>query len=382
MLSDISKPIRLGMVGGGQGAFIGAVHRIAARIDGQFNLVAGALSSDPTRATASGQELGLDAERTYTSFEHMAREESQRADGIEAVSIVTPNHMHAPVARAFLAAGIHVICDKPLTATLDDALKLEQDAKQSDALFFLTHNYTGYPVIRQARDMVEKGELGHIRLVQVEYVQDWLTEPADSDNKQAAWRTDPKMAGAGALGDIATHAFNLACFVSGLEAEQLSAELSSFVAGRKVDDNVHVNMRWKGGARGLLWASQVAPGNENALRLRIFGDKGGIEWAQEDPNYLWYAPFGREKRLITRGGNCASDVSARVTRTPGGHPEGYLEAFATIYSEAAIAIRATQSGSTLPEGHHTISLADGILGMKFINACQRSSADNAAWVSL
>lgn len=376
------KPIRLGMVGGGQGAFIGAVHRIALRIDNKFELVAGALSSNSERALASSRELGLNDERSYTSFEEMAVKEAAREDGIDAVAIVTPNHMHAPVAKAFLAAGIHVICDKPLTANLDEALELEKKVHESGKLFILTHNYTGYPVIRQAREMIANGELGKIRIVHAEYVQDWLTEPADDDNKQAAWRTDPKMAGSGAIGDIGTHAFNLAGFVSGLEVEQLSAELSSFVPGRQVDDNAHINVRYEGGARGTIWASQVAPGNENALTLRIYGEKGGLEWSQEDPNYLWHTPFGETKRLITRSGNGASDIANRVSRTPGGHPEGYLEGFATIYTEAAIAIEAAKTGGNLPEGHHINTVADGVRGMKFVNACQRSSDNNVSWVSL
>jgi predicted dehydrogenase len=374
--------LRLGMVGGGQGAFIGGVHRIAARIDNRFELVAGALSSDKERAQASGEELGLASDRIYTDFYEMAKSEANREDGIDAVSIVTPNHMHAPVATAFLNAGIHVICDKPLSANLDEALELEKTVQHSGKLFVLTHNYTGYPMIRQAQDMVANGDIGNIRVVQAEYAQDWLTVRPDKDNKQAAWRTDPKMAGAGAIGDIGTHAFNLACFVSGLDVTQLSAELSSFVAGREVDDNAHIGLRFTNGARGSIWATQIAPGNENALRLRIYGDKGGLEWAQEDPNYLWHTPFGEPKRLLTRSGSGASDLANRVSRIPGGHPEGYLEGFATIYTEAADAIMAANTGASLPDGHHTNSISDGVLGMKFINACQQSSASDTAWVSL
>lgn len=382
VLSDQVKPIRIGMVGGGQGAFIGAVHRIAMRIDNRFELVAGALSSNPERALASSQELGLDDDRSYTSYEEMAKQEAARKDGIEAVAIVTPNHMHAPVAGAFLDAGLHVICDKPLTANLDEALSLEKKVSKSGKLFILTHNYTGYPVIRQARKMIANGDLGKIRIVQAEYAQDWLTEAADDDNKQAAWRTDPKLAGSGAIGDIGTHAFNLASFVSGLEVEQLSAELSSFVPNRQVDDNAHISVRYKGGTRGTIWASQVAPGNENSLTLRIYGEKGGLEWSQEDPNYLWHTPLGNTKRLITRSGNGASDIANRVSRIPSGHPEGYLEGFANIYSEAAIAIDAAKTGNSLPDGHHINTIEDGVKGMRFIDACQRSSNDNASWVSL
>lgn len=380
--SNYQKPIQFGMVGGGEGAFIGAVHRIAARIDNRFELVAGALSSNAERAMSSGQSLGLADDRIYASFEKMAETEASREDGITAVSIVTPNHMHAPIATAFLNAGIHVICDKPMTADLSQAYELEKTVQSSGKLFVLTHNYTGYPMMRQARQMIENGDLGNIRVVQAEYAQDWLTKPVRSTNKQATWRADPKMAGSGAIGDIGTHAFNLACFVSGLNIDQLSAELSSFVDGRAVDDNAHINLRFRGGARGTIWASQVATGNENGLKLRIYGDKGGIEWSQEDPNYLWFTPFGQAKRLVTRSGAEASDIANRVSRTPGGHPEGYLEGFATIYSEAADAIIAHDHNQALPEGHHINTVHDGMLGMKFIDACQRSSKNDTAWVSL
>ncbi|MCP4621230.1 MAG: Gfo/Idh/MocA family oxidoreductase, partial [Bradyrhizobium sp.] len=264
------------MVGGGQGAFIGGVHRIAARIDGKWDLVAGALSSDPTRAAASAEELGIASDRSYTSFEEMARAEAAREDGIDAVAIVTPNHLHAAPAIAFLNAGIHVICDKPLTATQEQAEALAAAARASSARFSLTHNYTGYPLIRLAREMVARGDLGDLRVVQAEYAQDWLTEAAE--NKQADWRTDPTRAGAGAIGDIGTHAFNLLSFVSGLRAEALSADLHSFVPGRTVDDNAHILLRLAGGARGIVWASHVAVGNENAQRPRIYGHKGGLEW--------------------------------------------------------------------------------------------------------
>ncbi|GLK84284.1 Gfo/Idh/MocA family protein [Ancylobacter defluvii] len=380
--SSTHLPIRLGMVGGGSGAFIGAVHRIAARLDDEFRLVAGALSSTPEKARASAEALGL--ARSYDDFAAMARGEARRKDGIEAVAIVTPNHMHAGPAIEFLKRGIHVICDKPLTATMAEAKKLAKAAEQSKALFILTHNYTGYPMVRQARAMVEAGELGRLRLVQVEYVQEWLTEAAERfGSKQAEWRTDPARSGAGgATGDIGTHAYNLACFVSGLTPEALAADLSSFVPGRALDDNAHVLLRFPAGARGMLWASQVAPGNENGLRLRIYGDKGGIEWAQEDPNRLWFTPFGEPKRLITRNGAGAGPEAARVSRIPPGHPEGYLEAFANIYAEAARAIRAHRSGEAPPAGTLYPTLADGLAGMRFVAACVQSSKRNAAWVAL
>ena len=287
--------IRLGMVGGGRDAFIGGVHRIAARIDDQFELVAGCFSSTPEKSLASGADLGLPEARVYAGFADMAAREARRKDGIQTVAIVTPNHMHAPVAMQFLRRGIHVICDKPLTATLAEAKKLAKAAEASGAVFVLTHNYTGYPMVRQAREMVANGDLGEIRVVQVEYAQDWLSEPLEqSGQKQAGWRTDPARSGAGgSTGDIGTHAFNLASFVTGLTLESLAADLQSFVPGRRVDDNGHVLLRFRGGARGMLWCSQVAPGNENALRLRVYGTKAGLEWAQEDPNYLWFTPLGQ-----------------------------------------------------------------------------------------
>ncbi|MEP9374347.1 Gfo/Idh/MocA family oxidoreductase [Mesorhizobium sp. KR1-2] len=378
-------PIRYGMVGGGQGAFIGGVHRIAARLDGEFELVAGALSSDPERAKASGAELGLDPERTYGSFQEMAKAEAKRPDGIEAVAIVTPNHMHYPAAKAFLEAGIHVISDKPLTSNLADARKLAALVEKTGKVFVLTHNYTGYPMIRQAREMVQKGQLGEIRVVQAEYPQDWLTEKAeDKGSKQAAWRTDPKQSGAGgSTGDIGTHAYNLARFVTGLELDSLSADLDAFVAGRQLDDNAHVMLRFKGGAKGMLWASQVAPGNENALKLRVYGTKGGIEWAQSDPNYLWYTPFGQPRQLITRSGAGAGPAAGRVTRVPAGHPEGYLEGFATIYAEAAKAIRAARRKNGKPAKDVIFpTVHDGVEGVAFVEACVKSSKKNAAWTKL
>ena len=376
------QEIPLGMVGGGQGAFIGNVHRIAARLDGQFRLVAGALSSTPERARASGAELGLDPARTYDDYRQMAIREARRKDGIRAVAIVTPNHMHAGPAIEFLKRGIHVICDKPLTATLAEAKKLAKAAEQSKALFVLTHNYTGYPLVRQARAMVARGDLGALRLVQVEYLQDWLTEPAEAaGSKQAEWRVDPQRAGlGGALGDIGTHAWNLAAFVTGTEPEAIAADLTSFGSGRVLDDNAHVMLRYANGARGTLLASQVAPGNENGLRLRVYGSKGGLEWSQEDPNRLWFTPFGGEKRFLTRNGAGADPAAQRVSRVPGGHPEGYLEAFATIYSEAARAIRAHEAGEALPPEVTFPTLADGLSGMRFVAACVQSARRNAAWV--
>ncbi|MCO6184947.1 Gfo/Idh/MocA family protein [Rhizobium sp. L1K21] len=379
------RRIRLGMVGGGSGAFIGAVHRIAARLDDEYELVAGALSSTPEKARQSGAELGLDPSRVYDDFKSMAIREARLKDGIDAVAIVTPNHMHYPAAVEFLKRGIHVICDKPLTSTLADAKKLVAAAEKSDALFILTHNYSGYPMVRQAREMVARGDLGDIRLVQMEYPQDWLAEPVEQsgENKQAAWRTDPTKSGVGgSTGDIGTHAYHLGCFISGLELDELAADIDSFVDGRQVDDNAHVMMRFKGGAKGMLWCSQVAVGNENGLKVRVYGTKGGLEWVQADPNYLWFTPLGGCKQLITRAGAGAIDAAARVSRIPGGHPEGYLEGFATIYTEAARAIRARQSGTALDSAVLYPTVHDGLKGVEFVSACVNSSKRNGAWVKV
>lgn len=377
--------IRLGMVGGGQGAFIGAVHRLAARMDDQYEFVAGALSADAKKARASGAELGLAPDRIYTDFREMAKAEAKRADGIEVVSIVTPNHVHVPAALAFIEAGIHVICDKPLALNLKEAKQLEKAlAKHPHVIFALTHNYSGYPMIRQAKAMVKAGELGEIRLVQGEYPQDWLTTALEkTGQKQAAWRTDPKRSGAGGcVGDIGTHTYQLMCEVSGLSASELSADLTTFVKGRALDDNVHVMLRFNNGARGMIWASQVAPGNENGLKLRVYGTKGGLEWTQADPNYLWYTPFGEPKRLITRGGAGSGPAAGRVTRVPPGHPEGYLEGFANVYTEVARAIKAKRAGKKADKDVAFPGIADGVAGMAFIEACVTSSGKNGKWTKL
>ncbi len=376
--------IRLGMVGGGQGAFIGAVHRMAARLDDHYDLVAGALSSTPEKSLASGRDLGLDPARCYGSFQEMAEKEAAREDGIQAVSIVTPNHVHFAAAKAFLEKGIHVICDKPLTSNLEDAKALKEVADKANALFILTHNYTGYPMVRHARELVASGELGDIRLVQMEYPQDWLAEPVEQTGaKQAVWRTDPAQSGAGgSTGDIGTHAYNLGSFISGLELDELAADVHTFVEGRRLDDNAHVMLRFKGGAKGMLWCSQVATGNENGLKVRIYGTKAGIEWTQADPNYLWFTRLGEPKQLITRGGAGANPAAARVTRIPSGHPEGYLEAFATIYTEAAHAINAAKAGTAVDAAVVYPTVDDGVKGVAFVEACIASSKQNGGWVKV
>jgi predicted dehydrogenase len=376
------------MVGGGEGAFIGAVHRIAARLDDHYDFVAGALSATPKKAQQSGRALGLAEDRIYSDYAAMAQAEAARPDGIEVVAIVTPNHLHAPVATAFLKAGIHVICDKPVTTTSRDAKKLLALVKKTKRIFAVTHNYSGYPMVRHARQMVREGALGTIRVVQVEYPQDWLTEALEeSGQKQAAWRTDPAKSGpGGAIGDIGTHAHHLAAYVTGLELDELCAELSRFVKGRALDDNAQVMLRFRNGARGCLWASQVAPGNENNLRLRVYGSQGGIEWRQEQPNQLHWSPFGQSPQLISRATGAANAAAARVSRIPSGHPEGYLEGFATLYAEIAQAIRAARPGGpkarNVDKAAHFPTLADGLKGVEFIEAVVKSAAGGGRWVRL
>ncbi|MDF2689292.1 MAG: oxidoreductase [Microvirga sp.] len=381
----LNRRLRLGMVGGGRGAFIGAVHRIAARLDDRWELVAGALSSDPERARLSGEDLLLKPDRVYGDFNEMARRERRLKDGIDAVAIVTPNHAHAAAARAFLKAGIHVICDKPLTTTRREADQLAKFAKDSGLIFAVTHNYTGYPLVRQARAMVQAGELGRIRVVQVEYAQDWLaTRVEETGSKQAEWRTDPARSGpAGAVGDIGTHAFNLAEFIAGDEVASLSAELHTFVEGRRLDDNAHMMLRFSSGARGMLWCSQIASGLENGLRIRVYGDKAGLEWHQENPNLLLFLPLGEPPRLIRRNGYGADDVSRAASRIPGGHPEGYLEGFAQLYTDVAELVAARiENREPNPFARQVPTVDHGVRGVRFIEAAVRSSQRKAAWVDL
>ena len=379
------KKIKIGMVGGGDGAFIGEIHRIASRIDNRFELVAGALSSDSSRAIDSGENLGISGDRIYTSYEQMARTENARVDGIDAVVIVTPNHMHFPVAKAFLQQGIAVICDKPVTLDQLQARQLAKIIKETGSFFCLTHNYTAYPMVRFARELVQEGKVGKIRLVQVEYVQDWLSDKQeDGDNKQAQWRTDPKKSGAGgSVGDIGSHAFNLAEFISNLQVSEVCADIDAFVEGRQLDDNAHVLLRFQQGAKGILWCSQVAPGNDNQLKIRIFGDRGGLEWAQENPNELWYSPLGEPTQRFTRAGHGVSEVANRISRPPAGHPEGYLEGFANLYRDSADALVLHQQGKSLPPELQLIpGINEGIAAMNFIEAVVNSSKSNSQWVPL
>jgi predicted dehydrogenase len=379
------RRIRYGMVGGGRGAFIGAVHRFAARLDDLYTLVAGALSADAENARLSGFDLDLASDRVYASFEDMAQREGARPDGIEAVAIVTPNHLHYSVAKAFLAAGIDVICDKPLSTTMAEAYDLIALAKKSARVFAVTLNNTGYAMVRQAKEMIAGGELGPLRIVHAAYIQEWLTEPIDAEgHKQAEWRTDPARAGASAcLADIGVHAHNLAAFVTGLELSEVCADLTTFVPGRRLDDNAHVLMRYSGGARGVLTASQVAPGNYNGLSLKVYGAKGGLEWHGESPELLRFTPFGEPSRILVRGGAGNTSEAGRASRMPAGHPEGYIEGFANLYRDAAKLIRARQAG-TAPDPAALAAVPtviDGAKGIRFVEAAVQSSRADGRWTS-
>ncbi len=374
----MTRKLRWGLVGGGVDAFIGAVHRHAAALDGQYDLVAGALSSTPKRSQISGQVLGLPEDRVYDSWEQMLKRERTRPDPVEVVSIVTPNHMHFPVALAAVQAGFHVICDKPLVHTSEQARALEAAVKESGTLFAVTYNYSGYPLIRQAREMVLAGAIGEVRKVQVEYHQGWLAR--EDQGKQAAWRTDPALSGpAGALGDIGTHAEQLLSYVTGQDITSLSAELTSFVPGRAVDDDANVRLRLSGGARGLLTCSQVEIGRENDLRLSVFGTLGSLGWCQEDPNVLIFDRLDQPRQILTRGGPGLGQSAQAATRLPAGHPEAFIEAFGNIYRDFAAHVRAQTAGKAHSPAYPTI--ADGVRGVEFVEAAIESASGNN-WVNL
>ncbi|CAN5424209.1 Gfo/Idh/MocA family oxidoreductase [soil metagenome] len=383
----MTKKIRMGMVGGGQGAFIGGVHRIAAAIDQQIELVCGAFSSSPEKSKASGADLGLPDARCYGTFEEMmAAEAALPADQrMDFVSIVTPNHMHFPAAKAALEAGFHVLSDKPATFDLAEAKKLKEIIARTGQLYGLTHNYTGYPLVKEARDLVAAGKLGKIRKIVVEYPQGWLaTKIEDADQKQAAWRTDPTRSGAaGSIGDIGTHAENLAEYITGLKIEELCADLTSFVEGRALDDDANLLLRFEGGAKGILHCSQIAVGEENNLNIRVWGEKGGLEWHQKDPNTMLVKWLEDPIQLYRTGLGYLGGNAAANTRTPPAHPEGYLEGFANIYRNFANHIRAVAANES-PDPHALDypKIDDGIRGMAFIEATVASSKNGAVWTKL
>lgn len=386
-MSAFKRKIRYGMVGGGQGAFIGAVHRIAAAMDGQIELVCGAFSSDPQRSKDSGADLFLAPDRCYATYEEMIeREAALPADQrMEFVSIVTPNHVHFPAAKAALEAGFHVMSDKPATLDLAEAKALQKIVEETGLLYGLTHNYTGYPMVKQARDMVAAGDLGQIRKIVVEYPQGWLaTKLEDTGQKQAAWRSDPKKSGAaGAFGDIGSHAENLAEFISGLPIAELAADITTFVDGRLLDDDGNVLLRFEGGAKGILHCSQISVGEENNLNIRVWGEKGGLEWHQTEPNTLLVKWNDQPDQIYRTGTGYLGGNAASATRTPPGHPEGYLEAFANLYRNFANHVRAVADGvepDAVALDYPKIS--DGLRGMAFIKAVVASSKANAAWTKL
>ena len=382
----MSRKIRYGMVGGGRGAFIGAVHRIAAAMDQQIELVCGAFSSDPERSKASGADLFLPPERCYGTFEEMIKTEARLPEGerMDFLAIVTPNHMHFPPARMALENGFHVLSDKPATFNLAQAKKLQELVRKTGLLYGLTHNYTGYPLVKEARDMVRAGKLGDVRKVVVEYPQGWLaTRVEATGQKQAGWRTDPKRSGAaGSIGDIGTHAENLAEYVTGLQIEELAADITTFVKGRKLDDDGNVLLRFKGGAKGVLHCSQISVGEENNLNIRVYGEKGGIEWHQKEPNSMLVKWLDQPMQVYRTANGYLGANAKTATRTPPAHPEGYLEAFANIYKNFASHIRAQLEGRKVAKDDPALDypkVEDGVRGMAFIEAVVKSSKKNAAW---
>lgn len=379
------RPLRLGMVGGGQGAYIGNIHRISSRLDGAWQLVAGAFDVDADRGRAFALTQGIDPDRSYGDYQEMIAAELAREDRIDAVAICTPNFTHYPIARAFIEAGFDVICEKPITATLEDAVALEKFTRDSGRFVGVTYTYSGYPMVHEARVRVAAGEIGRVRTVQVEYPLEWMATAIEQQgNAQASWRTDPKKNGrGGSIGDIGTHAYHLAGFVTGLKLESLTADLATFVEGRALDDNAHVMLRYEGGARGLLWSSQVALGNSNGVRLRVFGEKGSLSWFQEQPNELVLAPLDGRTQIIKRGAEDLSEDAKVRTRTPPGHPEGYLEAFANLYAGFAEAIRARQGGREPGAiGRNLPTAYDGLKGVAFVDAVVDShEAADQPWLT-
>jgi len=380
----MNRKLRYAMIGGGRGAFIGAVHRIAAGLDNQAELVAGAFSSDPARSKASGEDFFLDPSRVYGTYQEMAEVESKRPanERLDFVVIVTPNHQHFGPAKTFLEKGFNVICDKPVTFNLAEAKALAKIVRKSGKVFVLTHNYTGNVLVKEAREWVRRGDLGEIRKIVVEYPQGWLSTHLEaSGQKQAAWRTDPKRSGAaGCIGDIGSHADNLARYITGLEIDELCADLTSFVKGRKLDDDGNVLLRFKGGAKGILHSSQISVGEENNLNIRIYGSKAGLEWHQENPNQLTIKFPDRPEQILRRGNGYLSDQAKKFVRIPPGHPEGYLEAFANIYREAFRAIEAEVSGKPIPKDVDYPGIDEGLHGMQFIETVVKSAKAGAKWV--
>jgi len=380
----MNRKLRMGMVGGGRGAFIGAVHRMAATLDGEIELVCGAFNSDPDRSRASGADLYLPADRVYSNFEEMIKRERELPEGerMDFVSIVTPNHMHFPPAKMALENGFHVVCDKPVTLNLPEALELQEVINRTGLLFCLTHNYTGYPMVKEAREIVRSGKLGAIRKVIVEYPQGWLAQLLEATgNKQADWRTDPARSGAaGCMGDIGTHAENMAEYITGLKITELCADLTTYVEGRKLEDDGNVLLRFDNGAKGVLHASQICNGEENDFNIRIYGELGGLQWWQMEPNTLIYKTNEEGARRIRTGvGNLSAAAKAHI-RLPAGHPEAFLEAFANVYRNFAFTLKARLTG-TEPDPLYTDfpGIQEGIRGLAFIDTCLASANSDQKW---
>ena len=382
----MKRRLKAGMVGGGRDAFIGGVHRMAMRLDGKIELVAGAFSSNPEKSKLSGEDLLLDPSRVYPDYQTMIEQELRLPLGerIDFVSIVTPNRTHVPVSKAFLEAGFNVVCDKPLSFNLEEALDLEKVVQKTGKVFALTHNYTGYPMVKEAREFVRKGDLGELLKVVVEYPQGWLSNLIEEQgNKGAAWRTDPEQAGASScVGDIGTHAENLTRYITGLKIDELCAEFTTFVKGRRLEDDANMLIRFKGGAKGVLYASQISVGEENDINIRVYGTKASLEWRQENPNDLIVKYPDAPRRIYRRGNVYLSDVAKRFTRIPSGHPEAFIEAFANIYLEAARAIDAEINGQPIPADCDFPTVHDGVEGMLFITTAVRSAKAGAVWTSM
>jgi len=376
------EQLTYGMVGGGPGSFIGPVHKAAVELDDSANLVAGCFSRDIQKNRKAGKQWFVDTDRIYSDYIEMAEQESKKENGIDFVMIVVPNNIHYKVAKTFLTNGINVVCDKPLAFTPEEGQELIRLSGKKNCHFMVTYTYTGYPMVREARQLIRSGELGDLRMVMAEYPQDWLSDRIeDTDNKQAKWRVDPEQAGLSCcVGDIGTHVENMVHFVTGLEIDRLSANLDTFVKGRELDDNARILIDYDNGAKGIYWSSQVAIGNENGLKFRIYGTKGGLEWEQETPNRLYFSKKGEPKRILTRGNGYLSPEAQRLSRIPPGHPEGYFEAFANLYSAYCSLLKAEKKDVEPPADILFTDVVDGTRGVKFVHDCVKSSRENGAWV--
>ncbi|MBS3735644.1 MAG: Gfo/Idh/MocA family oxidoreductase [Candidatus Bipolaricaulota bacterium] len=383
-MSD-NEVLSYGMVGGGPGSFIGGVHRKAAKFDGEAEIVSGAFSRTYEKTLQTGRELGLDEDRLYEDYKEMAKKEAACDDGIDFVSVVVPNKFHYPIAKEFLNRKINVICDKPLTVTLDEAKELEELTRKNDLLLGVTYVYSGYPMVKQARELIQSGELGEIRVIQGEYPQEWLAAPVEKEgNKQAEWRTDPELSGdANCVGDIGTHIENTVSYISDLEIDSIAANLSIFGKGRELDDNAEMMVKFSSGATGSFWCSQVAVGHDNGLKVRVYGTKGSLVWRQENPNYLEVSYLHKPKEIHSRGRDDLHSSATEAVRLPGGHPEGFYEAFSNIYSSFLAALKDKKQGKDIdPEYYDYPDVTEGVQGVKFIETCLESSDRNSEWVEL